>query len=324
MTGEPLLLRLQEAALQRLRTGATQVITEPAVFRVEGPGAVDCLQGILTNDVVAPGPDTITYGALLTPKGMIVLDLLSLRDQTGFTLIGPPNARGAAAELLRRQLPPRLARAVDLTGLRPVVWLVGTQVEPVVHAAGLPWPPASGALASLATLVGGIVIARPPGTAPWRAVITGDVAAVRNAAEQLTRSGAGAGTTEDLDLARILAGWPALGREIDERTLPQEVRFDELGGVSYTKGCYVGQETVARVHFRGHANRLLRGLTWSGGTPPAADLTLGDKPVGRLTSLVQLENRGLGLAVVRREVSPPAAANATILPVSIVELPFAH
>ena len=70
-----------------------------------------------------------------------------------------------------------------------------------------------------------------------------------------------------MQAARILAGWPALGAEIDERTLPQEVRYDEIGGVSYTKGCYTGQETVARLHFRGHPNRELRGLWWRSDEP---------------------------------------------------------
>ena len=62
-----------------------------------------------------------------------------------------------------------------------------------------------------------------------------------------------------------------LGHEIVEKTLVQEVRYDEIGGVSYTKGCYTGQETVARLHFRGHTNRELRGLRWM--SAPAAETT---------------------------------------------------
>src|SRR5258708_9948328 len=65
-----------------------------------------------------------------------------------------------------------------------------------------------------------------------------------------------------LELGRILAGWPRLGAEIDQKTLPQEVRYDDINGVSYTKGCYTGQETVSRLHFRGHTNRHLGGLLW--------------------------------------------------------------
>ena len=84
---------------------------------------------------------------------------------------------------------------------------------------------------------------------------------------RLVAAGARPGDEGDHHAARILAGWPALGAEIDERTLPQEVRYDEIGGVSYTKGCYTGQETVARLHFRGHPNRELRGLWWRSDEP---------------------------------------------------------
>src|SRR5204863_149594 len=74
-------------------------------------------------------------------------------------------------------------------------------------------------------------------------------------AGRLAAAGAVEAEPAMLELARILAGWPRLGAEVDDKTIPQEVRFDEIGGVSYTKGCYTGQETVARLHFRGHANR---------------------------------------------------------------------
>ena len=66
------------------------------------------------------------------------------------------------------------------------------------------------------------------------------------------------------EIARIEAGRPEWGIDIDESTIPQEANLDELHAISYTKGCYTGQETVARVHFRGHVNRHLRGLTYPG------------------------------------------------------------
>ena len=62
------------------------------------------------------------------------------------------------------------------------------------------------------------------------------------------------------EVARVEAGRPEWGIDMDDATIPQEANFDELGGISYTKGCYTGQEVVARVHFRGHVNRTIRGL----------------------------------------------------------------
>ena len=128
----------------------------------------------------------------------------------------------------------------------------------------------------------------------------------------LHRHGAVAAGPALLEERRILAGYPRVGAEVDDHTLPQEVRLDELGGVSFEKGCYVGQETVARLHFRGHANRRLMGLAL--GTEPPALLPLdvpGDaRPLGRLTSAAWSEAHGryLGLAVLRHEV----AVHATV------------
>src|SRR3989449_4137855 len=109
-------------------------------------------------------------------------------------------------------------------------------------------------------------------------------------AVRLVAAGAVEADPVALELARILAGWPRLGAEVDEKTIPQEVRYDEIGGVSYTKGCYTGQETVARLHFRGHTNRQLRGLLFDV-EPPAAPadgwsaVTHLDRDVGRVTSV---------------------------------------
>jgi tRNA-modifying protein YgfZ len=129
-------------------------------------------------------------------------------------------------------------------------------------------------------------------------------AEARGFAERLVAAGAGAASPALLEERRILAGFPRLGAEIDDRTLPQEVRLDEVGAVSFTKGCYLGQETVARLHFRGHANRRLAGLALE--REPAAlplDVLDGDGRVaGRLSSACWWDAGAgwVGLGVVRR------------------------
>src|SRR5262249_1488645 len=77
-------------------------------------------------------------------------------------------------------------------------------------------------------------------------------------------------------IARIAAGRPAGGLDIDESTIPQEANFDDLEAISYTKGCYIGQEVVARVHFRGHVNRHLRGLRSTSADAPPTGAQLAD------------------------------------------------
>ena len=112
---------------------------------------------------------------------------------------------------------------------------------------------------------------------------------------------------QELELKRIRAGTPRYGREVDDRVLPAEAGLVERA-VSFTKGCYPGQEPVARLHYRGRANRGLRVLALDG-EPPAYDapLELDGKEVGRVTSAVADPAGGvLALAYVRREVPPDA------------------
>lgn len=305
-------LRLDRDALRALREGARAVVTSPLVLRVTGPGALACLQGILSNDLAAPGDHALVYAALLTNKGMIQSDYLVLREGGGVVLVGPAEGRELTLERFRALLPPRLARAEDLTSGWRAAWLLGAT------AASLP------AIAALApgqvARAGEVLLARAAPTMPFVALATGPADALD---PWLAGAGLPGGTEGDLEAARILAGWPRLGQEIDERTLPQEVRFDELHGVSYTKGCYVGQETVARLHFRGHANRHLRGLVWADDAPLAGDALLADdgKAVGRVSSTLVADGRRVGLGIVRREVAPGTAVAAGGRPATVVDLP---
>jgi len=111
-----------------------------------------------------------------------------------------------------------------------------------------------------------------------------------------------------LEVMRIEAGTPAWGREIDDRVLPAEAGLVERA-VSLTKGCYPGQEPIARLHFRGHANRGLRVLSIEGGELPGrdAELRLGGKGVGRVTSAARADGGIVALAYVRVEVPEDAA-----------------
>ncbi len=110
---------------------------------------------------------------------------------------------------------------------------------------------------------------------------------------------------EELERMRILARRPRWGREIDERVLPAEAGLTDTH-VSFSKGCYPGQEPVARLHYRGRANRALRVLEVEGRPEPETPVLRGDKAVGRVTSSVE----GLALAYVRTEV--PADAELTV------------
>jgi tRNA-modifying protein YgfZ len=109
-------------------------------------------------------------------------------------------------------------------------------------------------------------------------------------------------TDTELELLRIRAGTPAWGKELDERVLPAEAGLEERA-ISFTKGCYPGQEPIARLHYRGHANRGLRVLDLDGEVPAQdAELVLDGKVVGRVTSAARDGDGVVALAYVRREV----------------------
>jgi tRNA-modifying protein YgfZ len=112
---------------------------------------------------------------------------------------------------------------------------------------------------------------------------------------------------DELEALRIRAGTPRFGREIDDRVMPAEAGLVERA-VSLTKGCYPGQEPIARLHYRGHANRGLRVLAIDGDEPPAADaeLVYEGKAVGRVTSAAQADGGFVALAYVRAEVPADA------------------
>jgi folate-binding protein YgfZ len=113
-----------------------------------------------------------------------------------------------------------------------------------------------------------------------------------------------AGDEAQLEVLRVENGRPRYGIDLDDSVIPQEAGLNERA-VSFTKGCYVGQETVARLHYRGKPNRHLRGLRLSAPADPGAEIRLGEKVVGRLGSVVVSPRLGpIALALVRREAGP--------------------
>jgi tRNA-modifying protein YgfZ len=126
------------------------------------------------------------------------------------------------------------------------------------------------------------------------------------------------------EVVRVERGRPRYGVDLDDGVIPQEAGLNERA-VSFSKGCYVGQETVARLHYRGKPNRHLRGLRLSATAAPGDELRLGEKVVGRLGSVVVSPARGpIALALVRREAAPGdtvAVGDGTVT-ADVVDLPF--
>jgi folate-binding protein YgfZ len=263
-------------------------------YELKGSGALACLQGLVTSDIAKVPDQSRTFGALLTAKGMIVSPFwIERRDASQFGIEAPEAAAATIEEIFARSLPPRLCQWANVTAGTIGIGLYG----PKAQTAFLPFPSSLPAVARGARGLDGDLDAE-------------DASMI---VEALIDGGAVIASHALMSTCRILAGIPALGAEIDGRTLPQEVRMEELGAISYTKGCYVGQETVARLHFRGHANRRLALLVLDG-EPAAvpADVRDGDKAVGRLTSACWSRDLDawVAQAVLRREIEDGAEVEA--------------
>jgi folate-binding protein YgfZ len=307
----PLLPRDAVAAAEREALGSGAVaLTRHALarFRLTGGGRVECLQGLVTCDVAGASDGSHAFGALLSTRGMIVSLLWITRTPAFLDVEVPAAAAPRVADVFARSLPPRLCRAESLTDVASV-GLYGPSADTVFGAAlpGSAPPGEPGRAVRLEALGTTLIVSRisSRGLAGLECAL--DPAAAAALVARFVDSGAAPASDALLEERRIVSGFPRLGAEIDERTLPQEVRLDALGAVSYTKGCYLGQETVARVHFRGHVNRRLVGLAL--GREPAAlplDVTDAGKTVGRLTSACWWEARRMwvGLGVVRSGLKP--------------------
>ncbi len=284
------------------------VVVRPGLarFRLVGGGRIACMQGLVTCDLQQPGDGAYLFGALLTVKGMIVAPLWITRLADALLVEAPAAAAPEVESALERSLPPRLCRWENVTAASATVGVYGPAAPGLLAAVTEGEPPSvAGRAGLLSHAAGPVTVARlvARGLDGFECVVPAE--ATDAFVGGLAARGALTISPALLEERRILDGYPRLGAEIDDKTLPQEVRLDELGGISFTKGCYLGQETVARIHFRGHANRYLAGLELE--REPASlplEIVQGGQPAGHLSSACWWDegHAWAGLAVVRRAV----------------------
>ncbi|MDQ2665663.1 MAG: hypothetical protein M3Z05_06605 [Gemmatimonadota bacterium] len=282
-------------------------------IRVKGDKAAEMVAGLVTNDVAGLVPGQGCYAAALTAKGKIVADVRIFIEEGSVLVDAPPRASAAWAAMVRKFINPRLAPHVDESTTLRVLGVFGTNARHVVAALTNVQSPALTALPPYAHAtvdVGGqtvLVISSPDlGMEGFELIAPAPLF------DDLWTRGVEAGAVpaglEAWEIARVEAGRPEWGIDMDDTTIPQEANFDELHAISYTKGCYVGQETVARLHFRGHVNKHLRGIRSSALDAPPPGATLHDQnglQVGEVRSSVRSPRLGgIALAMIRREVEP--------------------
>lgn len=304
-------------------------------MRLDGPKAAEMLTGLVTNDVLALQPGHGQYAAALSPKGRIVADVRIFSRADHLLVDVPPRARAGWEALIRKYLNPRVVPYLDVaTEMRQLVIAGAAARSMLGPAAGLAREALAG-LASYAHLdaeIGGrpVMIARTPDLEAEGFELFFPADAFGTIWQRLMAGGATPGGLLAWEIARIENGRPEWGIDIDETTIPQEANQDELHAISYTKGCYTGQEVVARIHFRGHVNRHLRGLVLGHNEPPperANLLSLEGKQVGEVRSSALSPRLGaIALVMVRREVAMGSTVvvenERGTIPGQVVPLPF--
>jgi tRNA-modifying protein YgfZ len=287
---------------------------------VQGPDAADYLQGQLTNDVEALAPGEGRYAALLDRKGHLVADMRVLRLESTGGDIWLDLEMGPSAAVLKHLRTYSVGREVTIDDVGEswrMVSVIGPRAADLTDFAGLSpeyaqrfrdWDGTE--VLGVATDLGVDLIVR---------------AGVIGAVEQLLRDAGIAEVREEAaEILRVESGRPRFGADMGPESMPAEAGI--VGrAVDFDKGCYIGQEPVARLHYRGKPNRTLRGLRLSAPVASGEPLLLGEKEVGRVgTACLSPALGPIALAIVRREANPGdrLAVGDGETTAEIAELPF--
>ena len=274
-----------------------------------GEKAKESLGGLVTNDVVALTPGHGHRAVALTAKGRVIAMVRVFDRGTDLLLDCEPESAEGFVSMIRKYVNPRTAKFAVVTDTTACLGVHGAE------AAATLAPLVGMDASSLAALPPLGIVTSPDGAfdvirSTELSVPGFDVVGSREVIATLRASLEQAGVHEiadaDVEIARVELGLPRYGVDMDAETIPQEANLDTLGAISFTKGCYTGQEVVARIHFRGHVNKHLRFLSTAEPlTRGAVVLDATGKEVGDVRSAVVSPKRGpLALAMVRREVEP--------------------
>jgi folate-binding protein YgfZ len=286
-----------DAQYRQLREECGLLERARGAIDVLGPDGAEYLQGQLTNDVEALPVGEGQYAALLDRKGHMQTDLRVLRvGEDAILLDTEPETKDAALRHLTMYSIGRDVQVGDASAERAFISLIGPRSAEIAGTPPLP------EFANEATKLASVDVVAV-GTREGIDILF-PAAERERVIAALTDAGAVEVSPEAVEILRVEAGVPRFGAEMDAGTMPAEASIVD-DAVSFTKGCYIGQETVARLHYKGKPNKHLRGLRLSAAAAPPAALRLGDKEVGTLGGAVVSPAHGpIGLAIVRREAEP--------------------
>jgi folate-binding protein YgfZ len=304
---------------------------EHGMLEATGRDRATFLNALLSNDVKSLAPGLGCAATLLDVHGKVQVVLLVWVLDDRILIVTPPGTAASTLEALDKYL---FSEKVDLRDASEdwaLLMLTGPEAPPLVERlAGAvpdarPWSHLPGRIDGIDVRLvrGGGETGEPE---IW---IAAPVAAAEHVSKALTAAGAIVLGPEALESLRIEAGAPRFPADIGPAVLLPEVPFETL--VSYTKGCYPGQEVVVRIRDRGHVNRHLRGLVLEGDVVPPAgsEVVAGDAVIGAVTSATRSFglDRPIALAMVRRQHAEPGTAVGVrvgdrVVPAIVSALPF--
>jgi folate-binding protein YgfZ len=271
---------------------------------VAGADAVTFLDGLLSQSIARIPIGGTARSLLLAPNGKLRATLFVLRGEDRVGLVCDHGLGDVVAGDLMRF---KIRVDVEVLIERRDIWEVwgNTAVELVKDV------PAVGSWAEADDMIRFRM--------PFRRVATERVVVIG------ARPAGEAARSDELETVRIAAGEPVMGIDLDDKTIPQEA-VDVSVEVDFEKGCYLGQELVARIDSRGHVNRHLSGVELSTEVAPNAgtEVLVGDKVVGAVTSSVRVPGGGLviALAMLRADVGPGTAVAVSGAGGQVVALPM--
>lgn len=281
-----------------------------AILRIAGPEAKLYLHGLVTNDVKGVGAGSGNYTSVVNARGKMLGDArLLVRSQEELLLDLEPESHPAMSAHLDQHLISEDCELQDLTGALALLGAYGPKARAAMERAVGPFAEGLSPFRHETIQVEGteavVVAAAPAGVDGFELLVNADVAAgvwarLVDAAEEL---GGGRVGDETLDAARIHHVVPRYGADMDESTIPLEANLERA--ISYTKGCYVGQEVIAKATYRGKVRRKLGQLQVSPGTQAGVSLLEGERVVGTIASVLEPDPGGgppLALAYVRPEL----------------------
>lgn len=310
---------LSPEAERAVRCGAALVDrSERGKLALSGDAAAECLNGQITQDATKIEPGCGAYATFLTTKGQMLGDLRIVRTADTFELDTERVSLQALFDALRLGVLGHAAELHKRTLQRGLLSLIGPRAAVIAQVEDLGTCEYRNAPFTVDGIPAHVVITDVGVDVLCASEDTDAIAAA------LRARGAVSITESEAEVVRIERGRPRYGVELGERTMPQEAGLHERA-VSFTKGCYVGQETVARLFYRGSPNRVLRGLRFE--RTPVGDgaVLAGDKVVGEVRRVAASPRVGMvALALLRREVEPGDTVQCGGAPATVVELPFAR